>query len=391
MREIPLSSGQISDGDIQAVLAVLRSGRVALGPEIAAFEQAVAETVGVRHAVACSSGTAALHVTLEALGVGPGDVVLTTPFSFISSSNVILMTGAAPLFGDIDPETLVPSPETLRQTIEGVRQGAVTLPGEDAPLAPERLRGMLLVDVFGMPAPLAEYERIATEYGLFFVEDSCEALGTRAFGRMCGAFGDAGAFAFYPNKQITTGEGGMIVTDRDDIAATVRSLINQGRDDSGAWLAHVRLGYNYRIDEMSAALGRSQIGRLDAIVDRRAAVAERYGRRLASIPGVTPPAPGDWCDRMSWFVYVVRLDEGIDRDAVMEALQARGVACKPYFTPIPYQPFYAERFGFAEGDFPGLEAVCASVLALPFYTDLSDEEIDYVTDSLHEALHGAAG
>lgn len=382
---VPLSGAQIMEDDVDAVVRALKSGRIAMGPEIRGFEEGLAAVAGVRHAVACSSGTAALHVMLIALGVGPGDVVLTTPFSFVASSNVILMTGAVPVFVDIDPGTLGPSPEALRQTIAALRRGALRFPSGE-PVAPDRLKALLLVDVFGLPAPWDAYEALAQEEGLLLLEDSCEALGSRAFGRACGSFGRAGAFAFYPNKQITTGEGGAVVTDDDEIAALCRSLVNQGRDDSGAWLAHVRLGYNYRISELTAALGRSQLSRLPAILERRREVAARYGALLGNVKGLVLPSPPSWCDLPSWFVYVVQLPEDVRRDEVLRLLSLRGVENRAYFTPIPLQPFYAERFGYRRGHFPEMDRVCARVVALPFFTDLSAEEQTYVAQSLQDVL-----
>ncbi len=387
-RRIPLSSAQIVDDDVAAVVRALRSGRVAMGPEIRGFEEELAAVAGVRHAVACSSGTAALHMALLALGVGEGDVVLTTPFSFVASSNVILMVGAVPVFVDIDPGTLCPSPEELRRTIGALRRGELRFPNGER-VAPHRLKALLLVDVFGLPAPWDQYEALAREEGLVLLEDSCEALGSRAFGRGCGSFGRAGAFAFYPNKQITTGEGGAVVTDDDEVAALCRSYANQGRDDSGAWLAHVRLGYNYRMSELTAALGRSQISRLSTILERRNQVAERYGALLKDIEGMRLPEPPPWCDRASWFVYVVLLPEGAPRDEVLRLLSRHGVENRAYFTPIPLQPFYAHRFGYRRGDFPEMDRVCDRVAALPFYTDLSPEDQDHVVETLRHVLRPA--
>ncbi len=384
-RNVPLSGAQIMDEDVNAVVRALRSGRIAMGPEIRGFEEDLAAAAGVRHAVACSSGTGALHVALLALGVKEGDVVLTTPFSFVASSNVILMVGAVPVFVDIDPGTLCPSPEELRRTIGALRRGELRFPNGER-VAPHRLKALLLVDVFGLPAPWDAYEKLAQEEGLLLLEDSCEALGSRAFGRACGSFGRAGVFAFYPNKQITTGEGGAVVTDDDEVAALCRSYVNQGRDDSGAWLAHVRLGYNYRMSELTAALGRSQISRLPAILERRCLVAARYGALLKNIEGLRLPEPPPWCDLPSWFVYVVLLPEGAPRDEVLRLLSQRGVENRAYFTPIPLQPFYAERFGYRRGDFPEMDRVCDRVAALPFYTDLSFEEQDYVAETLRHVL-----
>jgi perosamine synthetase len=384
--QVPLSNAQIFEDDIQAVVETLRSGRIALGPRIRAFEEDLAARAGVPHAVACSSGTAALHVLLEASGIRSGDVVLTTPFSFVASSNVLLMLGAIPLFVDIARSTLMPSVPEIERLIRRVRTGNFVLPGESAPCDPARLKGMLFVDVFGMPAPWEEMELLAKQENLLLFEDSCEALGGRLEGRPCGSFGVGGAFAFYPNKQITTGEGGVVVTKNAEIASICRSLINQGRDESGTWLSHVRLGYNYRMSELTAALGRSQLARLDTILEGRNQVALRYQSLLGHLPGVILPAPPAWTDLPSWFVYVIRLQNPSCREAVMEHLRSRGVECKPYFTPIPLQPFYADRFGYKEGDFPVMDEICSSVLALPFYTDLDEASQRYVAQCLEEAL-----
>ncbi len=388
--QVPLSSAQIFEDDIQAVVDTLRSGRIALGPQIRAFEEELAARAGVSHAVACSSGTAALHVLLEASGIGPGDVVLTTPFSFVASSNVLLMLGAIPFFVDISRSTLMPSVPQVERVLKKLRSGEAVLPGESAPCDPSRIKGMLFVDVFGMPAPWEELELLARQENLLLFEDSCEALGGRLEGRSCGSFGVGGAFAFYPNKQITTGEGGVVVTDNPEIASICRSLINQGRDDSGTWLSHVRLGYNYRMSELTAALGRSQIARLEGILEKRNSVALRYERLLGHLPELLLPSPPAWTDLPSWFVYVIRFRNASLRNRATEHLRQRGVECKPYFTPIPLQPFYVERFGYLEGDFPIMDEVCSSVLALPFYTDLGDPEQTYVARCLEEFLSHVA-
>jgi perosamine synthetase len=388
--QVPLSNAQIFEDDIQAVVDTLRSGRIALGPQIRAFEEELAARAGVSHAVACSSGTAALHVLLEASGIGPGDVVLTTPFSFVASSNVLLMLGAVPFFVDISRSTLMPSVPEVERGLRKLRSGEYVLPGESLPCDPARIKGMLLVDVFGMPAPWEELELLAKQEKLLLFEDSCEALGGRLEGRACGSFGVGGAFAFYPNKQITTGEGGVVVTENAEIASLCRSLINQGRDESGTWLSHVRLGYNYRMSELTAALGRSQIARLDGILEKRNQVALRYQSLLGGLPGVLLPTPPAWTDLPSWFVYVIRLENPSARQGVMEHLRNRGVECKPYFTPIPLQPFYADRFGYREGDFPVMDEICSSVLALPFYTDLELSAQEYVARCLEEALSHVA-
>jgi perosamine synthetase len=374
--KIPLSQPSITDAEVEAVLAVLRSGTLSLGPQVRAFERAAAESVGVAAAVAVNSGTSGLHLCLAAAGIGPGDEVITTPFSFIASANCALYLGARPVFADIDPRTLNIDPANVEALIT------------------PNTRAIVAVDVFGQPCPIEALGSIAEEHGLELIQDACEAIGAERNGRRVGSQAKAAVFAFYPNKQITAGEGGMIVTDDHAYARILRSLANQGRDDDGTWMNHVRLGYNYRLDEMSAAMGLTQIGRLAEILDRRARVACRYNRLLTAQEGVEIPFIAPETTRMSWFVYVVRLEEGIDRPALMAALEADGIPTRPYFVPIHLQPFYRERLGHAPGDFPVTERVAQSTLALPFFTEMTDEQVDYVCDRLAEhvtaQLDGAA-
>jgi len=368
--KIPLAKPDISNAGVEAVLAVLRSSQLALGPRLDAFESAMAEYIGVGNAVAVNSGTSALHLILEGLGIGEGDEVITTPFSFIASTNCILFVRATPVFVDIHPETLCIDPERI--------EAAIT----------SRTRAILAVDVFGQPADWPALERIADRHGLVLIEDSAEALGSSCGGKRCGGFGRAGIFGFYPNKQITTGEGGVVVTDDAELARLCRSMANQGRGDGSDWLSHVRLGYNYRMDELSAALGLAQLGRIDEIIAARNGVADRYAEALRDVNGVIPPgAVGDV--EVSWFVYVVRLEAGFsraDRDEVLRDLSARGVGCRNYFAPIHLQPFYRQRLGTGEGDFPATEAVGARAIALPFHNRLTDEEIAYVVETLKGAM-----
>ena len=368
--DVPLSRPSITEDDIAAVVEVLRTPTLSIGPRVEAFERAAADLVGVRNGVAVNSGTSGLHLCLDAVGVGPGDEVITSPFSFVASANCILYTGATPVFADIDPDTLALDPEQVEAKITG------------------RTRAIIPVDVFGQPCPIEPLSAIARRHGLAVIQDACEAIGAERNGVRVGSgkYADAAVFAFYPNKQMTTGEGGMIVTDNDDMARVMRSLRNQGRDDAGTWMNHVRLGYNYRLDEMSAALGLSQIGRLDAILEARARVAAMYTERLREIDGVQVPYIDPATTRMSWFVYVIRLEEGIDRTAVMERLQADGVPSRPYFVPIHLQPLYRERFGFKEGDFPVTERIARSTLALPFFTDMTEAQVDYVCDRIRAAV-----
>lgn len=361
---VPLSQPSITDVEVEAVLAVLRTPTLSLGPRVRAFERAAAEYAGVAEAVAVNSGTSGLHLCLAAAGIGPGDEVITTPFSFVASANCALYQGARPVFADIDPRTL---------NLDPARVAAAVTP---------RTRAIVAVDVFGQPAPIEELRAIAERHDLALIQDACEAIGAERSGRRVGGQAKAAVFAFYPNKQITAGEGGMIVTDDRAFARVLRSLSNQGRDDDGTWMNHVRLGYNYRLDEMSAALGLAQLGRIDEILDRRARVAGWYNERLAAMTAVRAPYVAPETTRMSWFVYTVRLDERIDRDALMAALEADGIPSRPYFAPIHLQPLYRERFGHRPGDFPVTEQVGRTTVALPFFTDMSEGQVDYVCDRL---------
>lgn len=371
---IPLSGADIDEQDIRAVAEVLRDGQLSLGPRVPAFERALADYAGSRHAVAVSSGTAALHLVVHALGWGPGDEVVTTPFSFIASANCLLYEGATPVFADIDPVHWDLDPAAA-----------------EAAVGP-RTRGLLPVHVFGHACAMPRYAAIAQRHRLEIVEDSCEALGTLLDGRMAGTRGRAGAFAFYPNKQLTTGEGGAVVTDDAALAERLRSLRNQGRGEDGGWLAHPRLGWNYRIPDILCALGLSQLRRIESFVAARERVAALYAERLARLEGdIVPPAPLRPGERRSWFVYVVALREGgrARRDRVLEALRARGIGCRDYFVPIHLQPFYRERFGLREGMFPVTEDVAARTIALPFHNRLTEGEVDAVCEALGAATRAA--
>jgi perosamine synthetase len=367
---IPLARPEIAEDDIAAVLEVLRSDRLSLGPKTVAFERALAETIGVQHAVAVNSGTSALHLLVRAFEIGPGDEVITTPFSFIASTNCILFERATPVFVDIEPETLCIDPALVERAIT------------------PRTKAILAVDVFGHPAELPAIEEIARAHGLQLIEDSAESLGSTLGGRPCGSFGDAGIFGFYPNKQITTGEGGAIVTDDARIAELCRSMADQGRGAEEAWLHHVRLGYNYRLDEMSAALGLSQLARLREIVAARARVADLYLGALSDAEEIVLPkvAPGVG---MSWFLFVVRLADRFsraDRDRVLAALARAGIGCRNYFEPIHLQPFIRKALGTGPGQFPVAEHVGDRTIALPFYPQMTQQEVSRVADALLSSL-----
>ncbi len=369
-REISLSSQDITQAEIDAVVAVLRSDRLSLGPRIPEFEAEFTKRLGVRHAIACSSGTAGLHLCWKALGIGPGDEVITTPFSFIASSNSIMFTGAKPVFVDIDPHTWQLDPAAV--------EAAIT----------PRTRALLPVDVFGSLPDMDRLAAIARRHKLRLMEDSCEALGATYKGRPAGTIGEAGAFGFYPNKQMTTGEGGMVVTNDDQIAFIARSLRNQGRDPDGGWLAHPRLGYNYRMCDIQAAIGTQQMRRLDEILAKRDRVARMYLEQLADEPRLsTQRIPADV--KISWFVFVVRLADNYtreQRDALLEKLRSRGIGCNVYFPPIHLQPFYQEQLGYRHGQFPLTEALSARTMALPFHNHLSEADVDYVMATLREML-----
>ena len=364
---VPMSAPDISEEDVQAVAEVVRSGRLALGPKTEEFERLVAEYVGVKHAVAVSSGTAALHLIVKALGIGPGDEVLVPSFTFVASVNVILYEGAKPVFVDIEPDTYNLDPEDLERRIT------------------PRTKAIMVVDVFGHPAEWDEISRIAEKYGLKVIDDSCEALGAEYKGKKLGQFGDVAAFAFYPNKQMTTGEGGMIVTNDDHVAKLCRSLRNQGRGEMGAWLEHERLGYNYRMTEMSAALGVSQFRRIEELLAKRERVARMYTERLSELEWIRTPVVRPYV-RMSWFVYVVTLAEGMHRDPVMKALAEEGIPTRGYFSPVHLQPYIRRRLGTKEGMLPVTESVARRTIALPFHGNMSEAEVDMVVEAFKRCV-----
>ena len=366
-RQIPLSRPDIGPQEEEYVLAALRSGILGLGPYARNFEKEFAAFCGCEHAVTVSSGTAGLHLLVRAAGIGAGDEVITAPISFVASANVMLYERATPVFADVDPETFVLDPAAV--------EAAIT----------PHTRGILPVHVFGYPCDMEALGAIAEKHSLVIIEDACEAVGSEYRGRRVGGTGTPAVFAFYPNKQMTTGEGGMVTTDDAALAARLRSLANQGRSDSGDWLEHDKLGFNYRMDELSAAVGLAQTERLEEILAARAAVAARYDELLAPLDGVTIPAPTAPGDVRSWFVYVVRLDVSIDRDAVMAALQARGVACKPYLPAVHLQPFY-RSLGHREGELPVAERIARSTLALPFHTRLAREDQEYVAEAVADVV-----
>lgn len=364
---IPLAQPNISEHDIELVMQVLRSDVLAMGPFTEEFEERLATLAGRRHAIACSSGTAGLHLAVRGLGIGPGDEVITTPFSFVASANCALFERAVPRFVDIEETTLGLDPELV-----------------DAAAGPHT-KALLPVHVYGNPCRIDLLEEMAAARGWGLIEDSCEALGSRFKGRPAGSFGDAAVFAFYPNKQITTGEGGMVLTDDPDLAERMRSMRNQGRDEEGTWMHHIQLGFNYRLDEMSAALGVSQFARLESFLVKRDHVAALYAEQLAGLGWVRAPVVRPHV-RMSWFVYVVTLAEDVPRDVVMAKMEAEGIPTRAYFSPIHRQPYIRERFEVPDEDLPVTASIADRTMALPFHNNLPLEHVERVVDALRRAV-----
>jgi perosamine synthetase len=388
---IPLSLQDITTAEIEAVVAVMRSDRLSIGPRTEAFEAAVAERAGRKYGVAVNSGTSGLHLCVKALGLGEGDEVITTPFSFIATTNCVLFERAKPVLVDIDAESYNLDPAAV-----------------EAAITPQT-KAILPVEVFGNTAHFDEYERIAKKHNLILLEDCCEALGGTWHGRLAhdsssnqsragspcherpaGSFGEAGVFAFYPNKQITTGEGGMIVTDREDLRDLCRSLRNQGRATE-AWLSHARMGYNFRMSEIAAAIGEAQMQRLDEILANRRRAAGLYDEALTDLveTGDLHLPPMAERETASWFVYVVRLADRFsaeDRDAVLQTLRAAGIGCNCYFSPIHTQPYIMETLGTKAGDFPVTERIAARTIALPFFSQLTRKQVARVAGVLRDSL-----
>ena len=368
--QIPLSAPDIGEAEIQAVVDVMRTRFLSLGPKGPEFEQAFCRQLGVEHAIAVSSGTAGLHCCVVGLGLEPGDEVVTTPFSFVASANVALMAGAKPVFVDIDPKTLNLDTDKLEEAIT------------------PRTKALIGVEAFGNPCGMQEMAQIAARHEIPLIEDSCEALGSRYRRQPAGTFGRCGVFGFYPNKQITAGEGGMIVTNDAKLADTCRSLRNQGRDPNGSWLEHTRLGYNYRLSDINAAMGIVQMQRLEEIMERRQRVALGYIQLLMDNPYVVLPTI-DSDTEMSWFVFVIRLADTFtveDRHAILQQLRKTGIGCSNYFPPIHLQPYFRKAFGYKPGDFPVTEYVADRTIALPFYTRMTSTEIEVVVHHLTQAI-----
>jgi perosamine synthetase len=366
--QIPLAKPELGAREEELALDVLRSGRLSLGPMAERFERDFATWLGSDDAVAISSGTTGLHLGVRALGWGPGDEVLTSPFSFVASANCLLYEGARPVFCDIDPETLNIDPAAVEAA------------------AGERSAGILPIHIFGFPAAMPELEAIAAGRGLGILEDACEALGAvDSEGRKVGTRGNLATFAFYANKQLTTGEGGMVVPSSPEVATRLRSERNQGRGPNMGWLDHGGLGFNYRLSDLAAALGVAQMERLDGMLARRDAVASLYAEGLAGIEGLRTPIAARGAERRSWFVYVVRLPDEVDRDATVTRLAERGVAGKAYLPCIHLFPHLRE-LGYREGQFPVAEAASAHSLALPFFPSMTESQVARVCEALAESL-----
>jgi perosamine synthetase len=369
-RLIALSGAWVDERDEELVLEVLRSGRLSLGETGGRFEALLADAVGAPYCAAVSSGTTALHLCMHMLGVGAGDEVITSPYSFVASANCAIYEGATPVFADISESTLNLDPAAV--------EAAIT----------PRTKAVVAVDIFGYPCELDELLAVCEKHGIALVEDSCEALGAQYKGQPLGSHGHLATWAFYPNKQITTGEGGAVTTSSKDEYEMLVSLRNQGRLDSGGWLQHGRLGFNYRLSDIAAALGIGQLERLDAILDARREVADRYTELLAGID-VELPLADDADHVRSWFVYVVKLPAGADRDGVMARLAAEGIGCAPYLPSIHLQSYMRERYAFAEGLCPVSEEMSSRTMALPFHTRLTPADQKRVADSLRAALDRA--
>jgi perosamine synthetase len=369
LREIPLSRPWLDEREEELVLEVLRSGRLSLGPWIERFEEQIADRVDAPFAAALSSGTAGLHLLCKIAELGPGDEVITSPLSFVASANCFIVEGATPVFADVDPVTLNLDPAAV--------EAAVT----------ERTRAIVAVDMFGYPCELDELRAIADRHGLTLIEDAAESLGATYKGSPLGSHGPSAVFGFYPNKQMATGEGGVVVTHSEEEWQLLRSLRNQGRSyEGGGWFHHVRLGLNYRWTDIQAAIGLAQLEKLDRILELREAAARRYGELLNEVEGLEAPWRGDADHRRSWFVYVVKLEAGRDRAAVMDSLRAGEIGTAEYVPCIHLQPYMRERFGFAEGLCPVAEETASRTLALPFFTQIEPDDQTRVVEALAAAL-----
>jgi perosamine synthetase len=368
---IPLSAPDITEQDIQAVVDVLRTPLLSLGPKLAEFEEGLCRYTGASHAIAVSSGTSALHLCVRALGISEGDEVIVPSFTFVAVANAVRYERATPVFVDIEERTLNLDPDLIEPAITS------------------RTRAIVVVHTFGCPADLGRIMEIARKHNLLVIEDACEAIGAEYRGRKVGTFGDVATFAFYPNKQITTGEGGAVVTNDSEVADRIRRLRNQGRDESGTWLNHAELGYNYRISDINCVLGIEQLKRIDTTLERRALIAREYNERLSSISELTRPDLTFPDRKISWFVYAVQLSQRFDqsdRDSIFREMQSRGIALGRYFGPIHLQPQY-RRFYRGSPSLPITESIAPRSLALPFFNRIKDAQMEEVCAALGAAVH----
>ncbi|MFX0140653.1 MAG: DegT/DnrJ/EryC1/StrS family aminotransferase [Candidatus Hodarchaeota archaeon] len=388
--KIPLSRPDINELDKEKVLEVLNTNNLSLGPKLFEFEKKFSDYIGTKYTIAVNSGTSGLHLCIKSLDLKYGDEVLTTPFSFIASANCILFERAKPVFVDIEEKTWNIDIDNLNYAIKKRKKN-------------KKLKAILPVHIFGRPCNMNEIMDMAEEYELKVIEDSCEAIGAeylteklannksfvkKEIWKKVGTFGDCGVFAFYPNKQITTGEGGMVVTDNENIFNSCKSMRNQGRSEDGVWLQHERLGYNYRLSDINCALGITQLERINEILTKREKVANSYNEKLKEIEGIITPQYEE-NKKISWFVYVIRLIDNYsqnDRDLILIKLKEQGIGCSHYFSPIHLQPFYRKWFGYKKGNFPVTERISERTIALPFYNNLKREEVDYVCENLKKIM-----
>ncbi|MBU2578323.1 DegT/DnrJ/EryC1/StrS family aminotransferase [Patescibacteria group bacterium] len=371
--KIPLSKPDLTNKEINAVVSVLKTPNLSLGPKVTEFEDKFAKYIGTKHAVSVSSGTAGLHLCIKSLEIGAGHKVITTPFSFIASSNCILFEGAKPVFVDIREDTLNIDEQAIEQKIT------------------KRTKAILPVHVFGYPCEMDKIYRVARKHNLAVIEDACEAIGAEYKNRKVGALGDCAVFAFYPNKQMTTGEGGMVSTNNRKIFDLCCSLKNQGRDKGMKWLLHRRLGYNYRLSDINCALGIVQLERINELLAKRDRIAGIYNKKLANIEEIILPPRTNSVIKRSYFVYVIRLTDAFTkrkRDSIIDFLKKNGIRCNSYFPAIHLQPFYVKKFGFKRGDFPVTEKIADRTIALPFFNNLNEKQIVYIVERLKRAIKG---
>ena len=368
MKKIPISKPYITNEEIREVIKVLKSGFLSLGPKLPEFEKNFADFIGTKYAAAVSNGTAGLHLCIKACGIKDNDEVITTPFSFISSANCILFERANPVFVDIDPETYNIDPSKIEKKIT------------------KKTKAILLVHIFGQSCDMESIMRIARKHKLIVIEDACESLGARYKGKIVGSFGKMAVFAFYPNKQMTTGEGGIIVTNDKKTYQLCKSLRNQGRSDNMQWLLHERLGYNYRLDEISCTLGIVQLKKIKSLIRERQEICNEYNKQLKNVPEVQIPLTAK-NNIHTWFVYTIRLKKNINRNKVIKEMAKKGIACKAYFDiPIHLQPFYKKQYEYKKGDFPVCEDVCNSVITLPLYIGLTKKDIIRICNILKSVI-----